>query len=91
VTGQEVLSGMRHYAAQIFGPLAAQVWRSWGVTETIDWGHIVFLLVEAGMLNRQDSDTIEDFRDGFDFEEAFVEGYRPILADGTSDLDTPET
>lgn len=81
VTGQEVLDGMRHYALQIFGPLAAQVWRSWGVNATLDWGQIVFLLVEEGLLNRQDSDTIEDFRDGFSFDQAFVDGYRPVLPD----------
>ena len=75
VSGQEVLSGMREYGIELFGPLAAQVWRSWGVRETIDWGHIVFLLVEAGMLNRQDSDSIEDFRSGFDFDRVFVEDY----------------
>ena len=74
---------MRHHAQEVFGPLAAQVWRAWGVRETIDWGHIVFLLVEAGLLNRQDSDTIEDFRDGFDFEEAFVKDYRPTIPSGS--------
>ncbi len=72
---------MRQYAMQIFGPLAAQVWRSWGVHRTIDWGRIVFLLVEQNLLNRQETDTIEDFRDGFDFEEAFVRDYRPTLPD----------
>jgi len=75
VSGQELLAGMKSYATRIFGPLAAQVWRSWGVRETIDWGRIVFLLVESGMLNRQEEDSIEDFRDGFDFDAAFVAGY----------------
>ncbi len=79
VTGQELLAGMREHALRLFGPLAAQVWRSWGVHETLDWGNIVFLLVEAKMLNRQEDDTIEDFRDGFDFDEAFVDSYRPVL------------
>ena len=85
VTGQEVLAGMRFYARQLFGPLAAQVWRSWGVRQALDWGNIVFLLVEAGLLNRQESDTIEDFRDDFDFDEAFVQGYRPELPDDSAD------
>jgi len=79
VSGQQLLRGMRAHASEIFGPLAAQVWRSWGVRTTIDWGEIVFLLVDNGLLNRQESDTIEDFRDGFDFEEAFVKSYRPSL------------
>ena len=81
VTGQEVLEGMRAHAEQLFGPLAAAVWRSWGVRETIDWGRVVFLLVENGLLNRQESDTIEDFRAGFDFDEAFVRQYRVPLPD----------
>jgi len=82
VTGQQVLEGMRQYGLQIFGPLAAQVWRSWGIHSSLDWGHVVFLLVDANLLNRQESDTIEDFRDGFDFDEAFVDGYRPdVLPD----------
>jgi len=79
VSGQELLEGMRAYATELFGPLAAQVWRSWGIGQTIDWGSIVFLLVDNGMLNRQEDDTIEDFRDGFDFEEVFVEGYKIVL------------
>jgi len=90
VTGQEVLEGMRAHASDLFGPLAAQVWRSWGVTEAIDWGHIVFLLVEARLLNRQDTDTIEDFRDGFDFDEIFVKNYKPLLPEDPDDLGGPE-
>ena len=90
VTGQEVLVGMRAYAADLFGPLAAQVWRSWGVHTSLDWGNIVFLLVEAQLLNRQDSDSIEDFRDGFDFDEVFVEGYKPVLPADPADLGGPE-
>lgn len=75
VTGQQVLAGMRDHAAAQFGPLAAQVWRSWGVRSTLDWGKVVFLLVDNGLLNRQESDTLDDFRDGFDFDEAFVRDY----------------
>lgn len=81
VTGQEVLAGMRAHALQLFGPLAAAVWRSWGVRETLDWGRIVFLLVDNGLLNRQDSDTLDDFGIGFDFDEVFVQQYRVPLPD----------
>ena len=79
VSGQELLAGMRQYAGELFGPLAGEVWRAWGVRDSIDWGRIVFLLVDAGMLNRQDNDTIEDFRQGFDYDEAFVRSYEPRL------------
>jgi len=79
VSGQELLAGMRAYASDLFGPLAAQVWRTWGVHSTLDWGRIVFALVEAKLLNRQDTDTIDDFAAGYDFDEAFVRHYRPEL------------
>ena len=79
VSGQEVLAGMRQNALDSFGPLAAHVWRSWGVRETIDWGRIVFLLVDEGLLKRQEGDRVEDFEAGFDFDQVFVEGYRTEL------------
>ena len=79
VSGQELLAGMREHAIDLFGPLAGQVWRSWGVVGTIDWGRIVFLLVEARLLNRQDTDSIDDFADEFDFDEVFRDSYRPIM------------
>ncbi len=80
VTGQELLAGMRAHALEVFGPLAGHVWRAWGVEETLDWGRIVFLLVEEGLLNRQETDSMEDFRDGFEFDDAFERGYKPVLA-----------
>jgi uncharacterized repeat protein (TIGR04138 family) len=70
---------MRQHAIEQFGPLAGAVWRAWGIRDTLDWGRIVFLLVEEGMLNRQDTDSIEDFRSGFDFDAEFVRAYRPEL------------
>lgn len=86
MTGQQVLEGMRNHALELFGPLAGQVWRSWGVNETMDWGRIVFVLVEAGMLNRQDTDSIDDFRSDLDFEQAFVDAYEPELPEDPDDL-----
>ena len=79
VTGQELLAGLRQHALETFGPLAAHVWRAWGVKSSIDWGRIVFLLVDESLLRRRDSDTLADFEQGFDFERVFVEGYRPAL------------
>ena len=79
VSGQEVLTGMRNHASAAFGPLAGHVWRSWGIRTTLDWGRIVFVLVEQSLLKRQDEDRLEDFAGGFDFDAAFEGGYRPEL------------
>ncbi|MFT5733897.1 MAG: putative repeat protein (TIGR04138 family) [Planctomycetota bacterium] len=79
VSGQELLDGMRVHASRTFGPLAAQVWRTWGVKSTLDWGQIVFNLVENELLRRQETDSLEDFKDGYDFDEVFVASYVPTL------------
>ena len=71
VTGQELLNGIREYAAQMFGPLAPVVFRNWRVKRTEDFGEIVFNLVEHGLLGKTESDAREDFAGGFDFDRAF--------------------
>ena len=71
VSGQELLEGIRAFATQEFGPLAAVVFRSWGVQKTEDFGEIVFNLVEAELMGRTETDSRIDFADGYDFDEAF--------------------
>jgi len=71
VSGQELLNGIREYAAQMFGPLAPTVFRSWRVRRTEDFGEIVFNLVEHGLLGKTERDAREDFAGGFDFDQAF--------------------
>lgn len=80
VSGKELLEGIRQYGLKLFGPLAARVFRSWGVKDTLDWGNMVFLLVENNLLNRQEEDTLDDFRDGYEFDAAFVDDYRVELS-----------
>jgi|SRR5450432_1646762 len=77
VTGQELLSGLRQFALQQFGPMVPTVFEHWGVRATYDIGCIVFNLIGAGIFGKTDRDTLEDFRDVFDFQQAFVEPFRP--------------
>jgi len=81
VTGREVLEGLKEHALATFGPLGAYVWRAWGIHETFDWGRVVFLLVDHGLLKRQDSDSVEEFRDVFEFDATFGAGYEARLRD----------
>jgi len=76
VSGQELLGGIRDYALEQYGPLTKTVLNYWGIHETVDFGHIVFALVEAGILRKQPEDTIKDFEKVFDFTEAFDKGYK---------------
>jgi uncharacterized repeat protein (TIGR04138 family) len=75
VSGRELLEGIREYALEQFGPMARTVLRYWGITQTGDFGNIVFALVEAGVLRKQPEDQLEDFKNVYDFKEAFDKGY----------------
>jgi uncharacterized repeat protein (TIGR04138 family) len=79
VTGQELVAGLAEHARELFGPLAAKVWPAWGVHSPLDWGRIVFLLVDEGLLRRQESDTLADFEGEFDLERTFVLNYKTTL------------
>ena len=50
---------------------------SWGISNTEDFGQIVFNLVEYGIFGKTDSDRIEDFNAVYDFEKTFVDPFRP--------------
>jgi len=76
VRGRELLEGIRRYSIETFGPMATLVFETWGIRRTEDFGRIVFNLVDEGLLSRQDSDTLEDFADGFKFADAFESGYK---------------
>lgn len=75
ITGAELAEGVRDIALDHFGPLARSVLNYWGIRCTEDVGSIVFRLVEGGVLVKQEGDRIEDFRDVYDFEEAFETAY----------------
>ncbi len=74
----ELLGSMRDYAIEQYGPLSRTVLESMGIFGTADLGEIVFGLVDKGLLNKQDSDTKEQFAEGYDFREAFNE--RELIA-----------
>lgn len=77
VSGEELIHGFRDYALQEFGPMAHTLLREWGVHTCSDVGDMVFQLIEEGMFGKQDSDTKEDFRDHFDFDDAFLKPFLP--------------
>lgn len=73
VSGQQLCMGLRDYAVQRYGLLAKVVLNRWGVYETADFGRIIFAMVDAGLMNKTDEDTIADFDAVYDFDEAFQE------------------
>ena len=75
ITGQELAEGCRDLALERFGVMSRLVLDHWGIRQTADIGHIVFTLVDLGMLLSQPTDSREDFEGVFDFERAFERDY----------------
>jgi uncharacterized repeat protein (TIGR04138 family) len=77
VAGPELLDGVRQYALKEFGPMVVTVFSYWGIRSTEDFGHMVFNLIEAGIFGKTEEDSIEDFKNVYDFQEAFVKPFAP--------------
>lgn len=77
VSGQELLEGVRQYAIKEFGPMVMTVFTYWGLRKCEDVGNIVFNLIEEGIFGKSDHDSLADFKEGYDFREAFVEPFLP--------------
>ncbi|MFQ5537430.1 MAG: Minf_1886 family protein [Gemmatimonadota bacterium] len=75
ISGRELAEGVRTLALQRFGPMARTVLGHWGIHCTEDVGGVVFALVEQGILIKQEGDSLEDFAQVYDFEEAFELNY----------------
>ena len=81
VTGPELLDGVRQYALKEFGPMVITVFDSWGIQSCEDVGHMVFNLIGAGVFGKTEEDSIKDFKNVYDFEEAFVRPFAPTKAE----------
>ena len=79
VGGRELMVGIKEFAAEQFGPMAALVFERWGVRAAGDFGEIVFNLIDAELLSRRPSDSRRDFVDGGDFRETFAAKHRESL------------
>jgi uncharacterized repeat protein (TIGR04138 family) len=71
VSGQQLCLGLRDYAVQQYGLLAKTVLNNWRIHETADFGRIVFAMIDAGLMRKTDEDSLADFVNVFDFDEAF--------------------
>jgi uncharacterized repeat protein (TIGR04138 family) len=76
VSGQQLCEGLRQFALARWGLLARTVLRRWNVIRTEDFGTIVFTLVENEDMAKTEHDTIDDFREVYDFATAFESAYR---------------
>ena len=76
ISGRELAEGARDLALDRYGPMARTVLEFWGIHSTEDLGRLVFALVDAGILIKQENDSLQEFQGVFDFEDAFERAYR---------------
>ena len=74
LSGAELAWACRDFALEQFGMLASSVLTHWGVESTGDFGQIVFILIDVGLLARQPTDKLEDFEHVYDFADVFKAG-----------------
>jgi uncharacterized repeat protein (TIGR04138 family) len=76
VHGRALCDGLREFALMKWGMLAPTVLTRWNIRRTLDFGRIVFAMVDNGWMQKTDEDNLDDFRDVYDFKSAFESGYR---------------
>ena len=72
LSGQEFSKGIAEYAREQYGYLAKTVLNNWGITRTIDYGEIVYILIDFGLMSKTEDDKKEDFCDVYDFNDEFA-------------------
>ena len=71
ILGRELLEGLKEFAIEQFGPMAKTVLNHWGIYRTEDVGNIVFNLIEKRFFFKTETDSLDDFKDVYDFDSAF--------------------
>jgi uncharacterized repeat protein (TIGR04138 family) len=69
------------------------VFENWGIHSSEDIGNMVFNLIGAGIFGKTEEDSIEDFKNVYDFEEAFVKPFapaKPVTAKSPAQLPAPK-
>ena len=76
MSGSDILEEFRERALDQYGPLTYEVLTEWGLSSTEDIGEMMFNLVDARGIGRDDSDSADSFAGGYDFREAFLGPYQ---------------
>ena len=69
VSGSQLCEALRDLAVDRWGLLAKAVLARWQIRGTIDFGNMVYLLITHNLMKKTEEDTLEDFRDVFDFDD----------------------
>lgn len=79
VSGEQLCGGLRDLALKRWGLMARSVLAGWNITRTRDFGEIVFILVNSGWMQKNEEDSVEDFDEVFDLENALEKQFELTL------------
>jgi uncharacterized repeat protein (TIGR04138 family) len=77
VGAKELLNGIRESALSMFGPMASTVLAEWGIRSCEDFGEIVYNLIQYKQASQSPSDSRDDFKGGYNFDEVFRKPFLP--------------
>ena len=79
LSGDELSRGIADYARIQYGFMAQNVLEYWGMKQTLDFGEVVFNLIEVELLRKSDEDSREDFDGVYEFNAEFTwEKMKPV-------------
>ena len=76
ISPDEFSKGLARLAIDRWGRLSLMVLNCWGVNTTRDLGEIVYLMINHKWMTAQETDTIEDFNEVYNFEQVFEKQFK---------------
>lgn len=70
---EQLCHRLRTEALRAYGSNAQKQLADWGIRSTKDFGVIIYTLIDKGLAQKSEQDSIEQFDNVFDFDEAFAE------------------
>ena len=77
IRGVALAQGMAKLALKRWGYMARLVLKRWGVTSTLDFGEIVYMMIDKKLMRAQPGDSIMDFENVYQFEDVFEKTLKP--------------
>ncbi len=71
VSGPQLCEALRDLAIRRWGLMANTVLGSWHIHSTLDFGKIVYAMIDDQLMQTTNGDSLEDFREVFGFAQAF--------------------
>lgn len=72
LNGAELARGISECAREQYGYMARDVLEYWKIRNTLDYGEIVYLLIQEGLMSKTEGDKKEDFAEVYDFDSEFT-------------------